>query len=130
MVYWILCFIYGFRHFSILLVNVNSYLINKYYSDKHYPNRPVDPEEESANHRKFSVTNLAYTPSFILFFSTVVFVIVIIILAVGVDQTNIPAKGFIVYGVEYSFIAFGVAAIMITLILGCYLFTLRLYTRA
>jgi hypothetical protein len=52
-----------------------------------------------------------------------------IVLATGVDNSKIPAEGFYVYGVLYTFYAYGIGAFMIVLIIGCYLFTLRIYSR-
>lgn len=45
------------------------------------------------------------------------------------DDSKIPSKGFLVYGVLYPFYVYGIASIMIVSIIGCYLFTLRIYSR-
>lgn len=61
MVYWILHNFHGSRSIHVLRIDVFS--TNIYIkSEKYYPNRPCDTEEELAKSQNKTGTNLAYTP--------------------------------------------------------------------
>lgn len=72
---------------------------------------------------------IIFKPEFIYLLAIAIFVAIILVLNKGVDKKQIPSEGFYVYGVNYSFVTFGVASIFITLIILLYFFSVRVYIR-
>ena len=111
-----------FIGYCCLYTFLNLFLCN-YIVDHNWP--LTDYSEVKLN----QVLDLSRTPEFITFISTSMFIILIVVLALG-NIGGIPTEGFqMTNGKNVPFWAFGIASIFFVFLFLCFRISVRIYTR-